>query len=286
MQVWSDALDLPKMAIVIQGGLLLKDHFTFETVKLYKKLFFDTVLIVSTWEGEDVEELIAIEQAGAIVLKNKKPADFGQQNINLQLVSARNAVVKAREMSVEYVLKTRTDQRIYAPNAMEFLCNLVNAYPIAQGYKQKKRIVAVSLNSFKYRNYGVSDMNIFGAIDDVEKYWSAPLDDVKNNAVGPASIPKQLCEVYIATEFLKSIGRKVEWTLEDSWNVWKDHFVVADKEALDLYWYKYGRMREYRYPQYDAIKNNQEMSFREWLNIYAADKKIVLPADKVKQILP
>ena len=284
---WSDAdLNLPKMAIVVQGGLLLKDHFTLETVKLYKKLFPNVLLIVSTWEGEDVEELIAMEQAGAIVLKNKKPADVGQQNINLQLVSSRNGVLKAQELGAIYVLKTRADQRMYAPNAMEFLFHMANAFPIASGFAQEKRIVAVSLNSFKYRNYGVSDMNIFGTTNDVLKYWSAPIDDVKNDAVGPSSIPKKLCEVYIATEFLKSVGRKIEWTLDDSWNMWKEHFVVADKESLDLYWYKYARMREYRYPQYDGIKNNQEMNFREWLNIYAADKKAIGSLEKVKQILP
>lgn len=284
---WSDEnLDLPKMAIVVQGGLLLKDHFTLETVKLYKQLFPSTILIVSTWENEDAEECIAIEQAGAILLKNKKPTDVGQQNINLQLVSSRNGVLKAQELGAVYALKTRTDQRMYAPNAMEFLFHLSNTFPVVSGFVQEKRIVAISLNSFKYRNYGVSDMNIFGTIHDVLKYWSAPMDDVKNDTVGPSSIPKQLCEVYIATEFLKSVGRNIDWTLVDSWSAWKDHFVIADKEALDLYWYKYARMREYRYPQYDGIKNNQEMNFKEWLSIYATDKKAVLSLGKIKQILP
>lgn len=283
---WSDEISgAPKMAIVVQGGLLLKDNFTLETIKLYKKLFPHVLIIVSTWEGEDPETLMAMERAGAILLTNKKPSDFGQQNINLQLVSSRNGIAKARELGAEYVLKTRSDQRIYAPNAMEFLFGLVNAFPVKEGFVQKKRIAAVSLNSFKYRMYGISDMNIFGHIDDVERYWSAPLDNSNDKTVGPASLPKPLCEVYVATAFLKSIKREVKWNLEDCWQCWADHFVVADKEALDIYWYKYARMREYRYPQYDGIKNNQEMNFKEWLNIYIYRGAHQVPEKQIKEVI-
>jgi len=275
--------NLPKMAIVIQGGLLLKENFTLETVKLYKQLYKDVLVIVSTWEDSDSKAMQALETAGAVLVKSKKPADFGQQNINLQLVSALAGVEKAQELGAEYVLKTRTDQRMYAPNAMEYLYNITQTFGVCGSDVQTKRIVGVSLNTFKYRMYGLSDMNIFGTVQDMLKYCGAKLDVKTDDSVGPMSLPKPLCEVYLATEFLKSVGRDIAWTVEDSWDAFRDHFVVVDEESLDLYWYKYARMREYRYPQYDTIKNNQQLSFREWFNIYA-NRSGHVPKD-VKEVI-
>lgn len=284
--VWSDTINnLPKIAIVIQGGLTLQDHFTRETVKIYKKLFPEVIIVVSTWEEEHEEEKKILQTCGAVVVENKKPTDAGQQNINMQLVSSLTGIKKAEELGAEYVLKTRTDQRMYAVNAIEFLYHACNAFALTSETKQQKRIVAVSLNSFKYRMYGVSDMNIFGTVNDVELYFSVPHDVSGDKKVGPASLPTPLCEVYLATSFLKSIGKEVKWTLEDSWSAWKDHFVVVDKESLDLYWCKYAHMREYRYPQYDAIKNNQEMNFREWLNIYMTEKRTIPTEGKIQKVI-
>src|ERR1035437_1783485 len=51
------------VAIILQGALLRENRFTLETVRTYRKLYPEATVIVSTWEGEDTEEIKSIEAA-------------------------------------------------------------------------------------------------------------------------------------------------------------------------------------------------------------------------------
>ncbi|MBU1519058.1 MAG: WavE lipopolysaccharide synthesis family protein [Planctomycetes bacterium] len=266
-----------RLAIVIQGPIISKNDFTLETVKIYKKHFSIAFIILSTWSDEDVAVIGRFKELDVSVILNEKPAYANASNINFQIVSTRSGIKKAQELGAEYVLKTRTDQRMYAPNIADYLYNITETFPVKSGYgRQRKRIVGVSLNTFKYRMYGLSDMLIYGHIDDILLYWDVALDERRfsNEDIRKASVSLRgfalwrVCEVYLATEFLQKVGRKLEWSLADSWGVFRDHFCVVDKEQLDLFWPKYNR-REYRWLGYAEIANSQEMTFREWLNIYS-----------------
>ncbi|MFH1427398.1 MAG: WavE lipopolysaccharide synthesis family protein [Patescibacteria group bacterium] len=271
--VWSDELiNLPKFAIVIQGPILKDDDFTLETVKIYKKIFNQAIIIVSTWDTEDLDYINKIRQENIEVILNKEPEFSGPSHINFQIISASAGVRKAAELGAEYVLKTRTDQRIYAINVLEFLHSLVKTFPLSKNYKQKERLITTSLNTFKYRMYSPSDMFSFGSIEDMLKYWGPELDLRKglNTSYQTARefAKLRICEAYLLTEYLKNIGREINWTLQDSWQVLADHFCVIDQHSLDLYWYKYERQKEYRYLKYGGVLNSQELNFREWLNLY------------------
>lgn len=273
-----------RLAVVLQGPIVIEKNFTLETLKIYQKIFKGHELILSTWEGGDEEVLSQVKKLGVHCLVNKKPDYFGVSNINLQIVSSRSGVKKAKELGAEYVLKTRTDQRMYAPNIAEYLYNVTEVFPVRNcNLRQKKRIVGVSLNTFKYRMYGLSDMLTYGHVDDMLLYWGVEEDmrvfddeQRKEAAKSLDSFAKwRVCEVYLATEFLRKIDHEILWTLEDSWQVFSDYFCVVDKEQLDLFWPKYGR-REYRWLDYTGKINFQELNFREWLNIYAnLDNKII-----------
>ena len=265
-----------RMGIVIQGPIISKNDFTLETVKIYKKHFNDALIILSTWEDENSAAVKLFEELDVSVILNEKPEYSGTSNINFQIVSSKNGIIKAQELGAEYALKTRTDQRIYAPNVADYLYNITKVFPVRGDYKrQKKRIVGVSLNTFKYRLYGLSDMLIYGHIDDMLSYWNVNLDQRvfsdEEIRKGSTSLRNwalwRVCEVYLATEFLIKVDRKLEWTLKDSWKAFADHFCIVDKEQLDLFWPKYNRF-EYRWLDYTEKINFQEMNFREWLNIY------------------
>lgn len=201
----------------------------------------------------------------------------GQSNINLQIASTLSGVRFARAGGAEYVLKLRTDQRIYGPNAAETLYTIVDSFPMGAAWpKQAKRIVGCSLNTFKYRMYGLSDMLLFGSSDDMLTYWDVALDERRfgDDACRRAAASLRafaewrVCEVYLATEFLKRVGRELQWSLEDSWNAFRDHFCIVDREHLDLYWPKY-LSREHRWLSYGKDQRTQELSFVEWLHLYA-----------------
>lgn len=282
VNVWSDELKrAPKCAIIIQGSLLKENNFTLETIRLYKKIFFGANIIVSTWDTEEPTYIEKIKKENIDVILNTEPEISGPSHINYQLKSTSAGVRRAKELSVEYVLKTRTDQRIYGINALDYFYNLLKTFPPKTGYKQKERIIGASLNTFKYRLYDLSDMVVFGNLEDMELFWSVapdirPYKDNPDLTQGEFS-RLRICEMYLTSEFLKNIGRELKWTLKDSWQATADHFIVVDQASLDLYWHKYKKHKEFRYLKYGAILNNREMSFLEWFNLYRglSNKKFI-----------
>jgi hypothetical protein len=273
VNVWPDELkQTPKCAIIIQGPLLRENNFTLETIRLYKKIFPGSDIIISTWDTEEKSYVKKIKAENIEVILNAEPEIPGPSHINYQLKSSSAGVKRAKELNAEYVLKTRTDQRIYGVNVLDYFCNLLKTFPPKAGYKQKERIIGVSMNTFKYRLYDLSDMVVFGKLEDMELFWSAA-PDKRTYRPDPELTQGEfsrlrICEMYLTSEFLKNIGRELKWTLEDSWQAMADHFIVVDQVSLDLYWHKYKKHKEFRYLKYGAILNNREMSFLEWFNLY------------------
>ncbi len=274
-----------KLAIVLQGPLLTENNFTYETIMIYQKLFCGASLVLSTWEDEPLTVIRQFEDMGIPVVLNRKPAYAGVSNINMQITSSRSGILRAKELNAEYVLKTRTDQRMYAPNLTDFFYNLTETFPVHGNWpKQRKRIVGCSLNTFKYRMYGLSDMLSYGHIDDMLLYWDIGLDSRVFNELEQHQACTSLrnfalwrvCEVYLTTEFLMKVGHKLEWTLKDSWGAFADHFYIVDKEQLDLFWPKYNRL-EYRWRNYPCKSQNEEMTNRDWVNIYAGLNQMEVP---------
>jgi hypothetical protein len=119
-------------------------------------------------------------------------------------------------------------------------------------------------------------MFTYGYIDDLLLYWGVNLDirrfdaaDISKACETPRNFAKwRVCEVYLATEYLKTIGRKIEWTLEDSWKAFAEHFCIVDKDTVDFIWYKNDVRREFRYLCYDSVSSHQELNYREWSNLY------------------
>ncbi|MBN1688561.1 MAG: hypothetical protein JW893_05635 [Candidatus Omnitrophica bacterium] len=271
--LWSDDIKaFKKNGLVLQGPVITEDDFTLETIRLYKKTFDHSVIILSTWSDEKKEVLSRFEDEGIIVLLNEKPGIPGYGNINYQIVSSSAGMLKAKELDADYVLKTRTDQRIYAPNVENYLWQLLDVFPVAPGYPQKKRILGVSLNSFKYRPYALSDMTLFGDIEDMLLFWGVKLDDrpfvLRKDTTMQDWVRLKVAEGYLVTKFLAKLGRPTDWTVQNSWQMFAEHFCVIDQTSLDLYWPKYDRQREYRYWDYEGIRTCQALTFRDWLNLY------------------
>lgn len=273
-EIASDAASsLPSLAVVMQGPVLKRDDFTFETMRLYRRLFPGARLVLSTWKSEDATTLDRFRAVGIDVVTNDPPATPGQQNFNYQLVSSWAGLEHAAQAGAEYAIKTRTDQRVYGVNIHAMLMNMLRAFPLQSAGRQRSRIIGASTGTFVFRLYGMTDMFLFGHIDDMLLYWSAPLSDARvPERKGPQSWRETsmdcICEVYLATEFLKAVGHEPQWTLEDSWRAFATHFAVVDGEDLDLAWPKYERFREYRRRSYTGQRIDRWLSFQEWLMMY------------------
>ena len=231
-------------SIVIQGPLLKKDNFTYETIKLYARQITPSNIILSTWENEDPIVLKQIEKLGITLLLNKVPSFNGNQNINLQIVSTCAGLTKAKETGANHVLKTRTDQRIYSTQALQLFDNLLSVFPSASP-AQKERLIITSLGTIKYRLYGAGDMLMYGNIEDMLNYWCVDLDmrQLELKEASAYSIKEfsklRLGEMYLCSKYFEKLGYPLDWTLRQSWKLLAKYFCVIDHSSIDLYWRKY-----------------------------------------------
>jgi hypothetical protein len=268
-------------AIMMQGQVVEESNFTIETLKFYRSNFPAAILILSTWDITEGDRR-ALEQLEVHIIQNEKPENPGIANVNLQIVTSRAGVRAAQGLGVEYLLKTRTDQRVYHPSMDAYLFSLMEAFPLTGNYqKQRDRLVGISLNTFKYRMYGISDMFLFGHIDDMALYWDLPLDERRNT---PAENQKAgrtwrefalwgVCEVYFCTNYLEKVGRKVSYSLADSYDALAEHFLIIDQDALQLYWHKYTINRD-RHSKLGYL--SPEMSFNDWLVLYQSMERVIV----------
>lgn len=267
----TNAYSSKKIGIILQGPLLIENDFTIETVRLYRHLYAECPIIVSTWKGENESCLKKLKKIERVyVIQSDLPTISGHGNINYQKVSTIAGIEYAKELGCSYVLKSRTDQRLYANNNIEFFYKLVNIFPLKMECNAKKRIIVCSLSTIRNRLYNLCDMLLFGDIEDMWKYFSPPdapsyiegsLPDEKNDPVGFAQMRPG--EIYFATHYIESCGFKLKWTYEDSDFFRNSMFIVVDSEAIDQFWPKYNR-KEYMWRNYLGNKYDI-VGFKEWL---------------------
>jgi WavE lipopolysaccharide synthesis len=236
-------------AIVMQGPLA-KDNFTYETLKLYRHVYPNATLILSTWVRQDTVQIAEIKKMGVVVLENIPPQYKGISNVNLQITSTKSGIEYAKNKGCKYVLKTRTDQRCCKPvNFLLLMKNLQDYFPLGNNMQLNKRLIISSLNTFKTRLYGVSDMFMFGNVKDMIEYWCITLDEPINIERQQYTTPElfiknETAEGYFVTHFFSKVHYTPQWTESCSNIFFQDFFFILDKEQLDLYWFKYNRMFE------------------------------------------
>jgi hypothetical protein len=292
---WPDTTE-QGVVFVMQGPVYKPDNFTIETIKMYRALHPGTPLVLSTWDDTPAQDLKALEGAGAELVLCQKPDDPGHSNINMQLTSARAGMMRAKELGAAWIIKTRTDQRMYASNLLSFLVATALSFPVASSSRQSHRIIGIGQGSLKYVPYHVTDQTLFGSADDMVQYWSAPLRP--SSSYGAAtnelaelyqslSIEQLLhgvsAEPYISSEYLKRIGRQLDWTVEDSWRAYRDHFCFVDYASTDFYWAKGQQITLSEFLcRYDAVSNRQEIGFNDWLRLYSGRLPVELAQEHQK----
>lgn len=270
-----DVNNIHNVSIIIQGPIISKDNFTLETIKIYKKIFPSHIIILSTWLDQDT---FIFDNLDIVILKNSYPVNYGIHNINLQIISTKNALDYLKNLNIKYVYKTRTDQRIYTPDTTHYLLNLLNLFPLNNDM-QKNRLIVLGMNTFKYRLYGISDMFMFGSFFDMYNYWNCDLDlrnitieNINSNSNTIYNYSRlRVCEVWLSTNYQFKLGRQIKWTLNDSLRFYRDNFIIIDKAMLNLYWGKYTYL-ESKWINYNKQNNLfQELTFLDWINLMNAN---------------
>lgn len=295
--LWSDAgTPMGEFAVVMQGPVCEKDQFSLETLRIYRKLMPTARLIVSTWEDEPATLLAPIRREGFEIVLSRKPEYPGILNVNMQLESARAGIRHAIASGASWVVKTRTDQRMLAPNLPAYLVALAKTFPVNGSWPQRYRIFGLGMGTLKYGLYHLTDQSVFGWAEDMLQYWSPPDRKDKPRAEWPTDpaqrfatvpvgelYPQAAPESYFASKYLESIGRRLDWTIADSWAAFRDHFGVADLSSTDFYWIKNQSstfLEDDR--RYRSIDNRLTLDFKEWLLLYSG----ALGLEAAKQAAP
>jgi len=267
-----------KISIILQGPIEIIDNFTYETVLLYLKLFPNTDIILSTWKIDSIKlkskfKNLLEYNKNFHLIENLPPKKTGFKNINLQILTTKNAIKLAKELKCEFVLKTRTDFRIYKDNLSDFFINLLSTFRTKNNIgNQKFRIISLNLITAKYRLYSIGDILLFGHIDDISKYWDIDYYDkeikkfnnIENGMIKNTPITG---EVFLCTNYLLKIGIKLKWNLSDYWEICRDHFCIIDNDMIDGFWFKYNYMADKQYLKNYSLVNRRCIDFSDWLNL-------------------
>ena len=262
-----------KIAIIIQGPILEKFLFLKNTLNIYKKIFKNSIIVISTWENENKDLINSLKDENIFILFNKEPQK-SQSNIDHQIISTNRALKFAQEKGVKYSLKTRADIRIHKNNLETFLISLIKTFPPKNNELINSRIIAPSLITFRYRLYSLSDIVLFGETTDLLKYFKNESfrDGLKILGLGEKNLIKNftpvVAEIFLCSRLIQNINGQVLWNLEDWWNSLKNYFCIIDNSALDLFWYKYDWDYEYRFLRTYSDKFSRAIDFQDWLSLY------------------
>lgn len=267
------------VAVVLQGPLKLEDEFTLATVRHYRRIMPEARLIVSTWKTESSMALRAIEQAGAEVLTLDPVSEPGARNVNRQIVTTVAGIRRAREAGYSYVLKTRTDARIYNCHVLDFLAGLLRCFPVSSAAPQRGRLAVLDSATRLLVPNHPSDMLMFGYTDDLENYWATPHSLHRENNTEQRQTLSGVWsdhtpEVFLCESYLRRIGWPCERTIARWWQTLAELFVVVDRASLNYFWPKYDYAQEHLLANDDQLRALSLCGFRQWMNLHAFAKSL------------
>lgn len=290
-----------KCALVIQGPIMKEDNFTLETINLYQKHYPNTLIILSTWIDEEHQYIENFKCKGIEIVQSQKPDFPGHGNINMQFISTRAGLDRAKELNAKYICKIRTDQRIYHANILEYMINLVNYFPVRNEdfiKPQEKRIVCCGMEyGDMFYPYLVSDFFYFGTVNDIYALFDCELD-TRHSVPLATGEKRRICaeddrvtEIQIIRQFIKKHGGNCECTVEKSWSFIRNHLICLNKDEIGLYWPKYTtRYREHIRNGYfyaDELYEHYKCynwDFIHWLNLFSGTMQYTKKYEKYADI--
>lgn len=228
-------------AILLQGPL--HEGITEAALRNYAVSDPDSLLIVSTWVGEDCE---SISRLADIVLLNEAPEFGGDHSRNLQIRSTMAGLAAAKRMGIERVAKTRTDSVLASDGALAVLDRALDTWPVSgplQG-AMRNRIAVLANASWRYVPYHYSDQVMYGDTDDLINYWSSDYQTTSLRVLDGTHNVLDLSrsgappECFFASGFLARNGVEPLGTIEHGWETLRNGFVAIDGSSIGWFWWK------------------------------------------------
>jgi hypothetical protein len=268
-----------KFAIIIQGQIGGIYDFLKETLKIYNKIFPDSLIIISTWDDENIEKISKLKNKNTHIIFNKSLNYKSPGNTDNQIISTYSALSYSKSVGIEYCIKQRADFRVNKNNIKTYLMSLLKNFPLKEKNESiKNRIIITSLGTFKYRLFSASDFFLFGHTDDLIKYFDKEtyLNGIRkyNSAHLPCfhNDTPVISEIFLCARYLMNIDKKIQWNLDNWWSSLEKFFCVIDASSLDLFWLKYDWEYEYRFTKNYSNRSSRAIEFSDWLTLYSENQ--------------
>lgn len=278
---------LSDLGIILQGPICYKDDYTYETVKYYRKLYSKSTIIVSTWDYEDKDALKRIEELGAVIVLNKDPENPGIVNTNRQKLTTLSGIVKAKELGLKYVAKTRTDMCLRRPHVFQFIMNLIKLFPLSSPLQNERiAILPVYSSGTVFFPYTMLDAFCMGNVDDIYKFWNSPDDvDPEYHIMPSKRLQAKECNEGVAVRnYIHQLEENIDYSVRNHWEIMKDFFLGLDIGTVNLHYSKddnghlYSKSVNYMQGEYtwndsDLFVNTENFGFVNWVNLYSGSMK-------------
>lgn len=213
------------ISVIVQGPIFKSESqdpsggLTYECLASIRKYLPGAEIILSTWEGENTEGLIADKilyniDPGPVYKKDK--LNILGRNINRQIVSTKCGI---RNASKKYCIKFRADAVLTGNGFLKYFKKYNNYDPSWRLFSDRVIISSQftrNPNSLYPFPYHYSDVFLMGNTDDLTKIWDIDLVteneslEFKNerpiNDMYPESRHRLIAEQYIYTNLLKRFG--------------------------------------------------------------------------------
>ncbi len=294
--------DIDDVGIVIQGPLMHENNYTLTTAQMYRRLYPNIPVVISTWKNEaDGDFRKACKANSIVLLENTPPQDRGYLNVNLQLESSFQGVNYIKNHTdAQFVLKTRSDQRIYRPDFLLYFKNLIKAFP-PYGDKLTRRLISLAGHTRYLIPFFVCDFMLFGHISDIKNFYGIvryPNPEDKNSLCfndkrflqianlldrsklnfyePPSDLQRQLTnlnrmtkrlinpEIYMMKTFYQENIATINYKkyAQTYWQFLRDYLILADNRSILFEWVKYEQSR------YNVLTLYRYMDHSKWLHLY------------------
>lgn len=289
--------EVSNVGIVIQGKIEYKDDFTITTIETYKKMYPNVKIVVSTWVGEvDDDFRSKCNILNVDIIESDLPENEGFWHVNCQIYNSFiGASYFIDDNDVDYLLKTRSDQRICKPGFIEYMLDLMKLFD-----ESGERIIFLD-SSYLYIPFYLCDYLTFGYKRNILNMYDIPfengecdvfksdlsknkeyisklrlnekytLDKFNNEVRKHIDLKRTIVpEVYIAFSYYQKFLNPLA-VMEDSklfeyyWEYICKNCIIVDERDLLLYWpkYNYRKNHDINYSFYGHGLNHMK-----WLNIY------------------
>ena len=271
-------IDTKDISVVVQGAI--DKEYTADCLKSVRKHLPGSEIILSTWEGSDIEGLdydilVLNKDPGANDLIRKYITSH-INNINRQVTSSYNGFDKA---SKKYGLKLRSDMIIKGVNFIKYYAKFGNSNIRNSYFKQ--RILFNEQTTIDIP-YILGDWWCFGLTDDLKKYYNIPLYNYKLNEeyflveenynkrpkladVVTRYIPEQWLVTQNILKFDKDINYEHFYDINDinlnkSINFIVNNTILVEDSISNIILTKYSNLN-------NPTSNHYRLTFLKWYNL-------------------